>query len=116
MTAIERLDQNDRLSHVVSYGDTVYLSGQVAEKPFAPVAEQTRQILAKIDNRLIEAGTDKSRILSATVWLADITSYDEMNAAWDAWVSKGNAPARSTIGSQLAKPGIFVEIAVVAAC
>ena len=79
------------------------------------VAEQTRQILDKIDTYLTEAGTDKSKILSANIWLTDIKTWSQMNEVWDAWVSPGNAPARATVEAKLAAPGLSVEIMVQAA-
>jgi enamine deaminase RidA (YjgF/YER057c/UK114 family) len=99
-----------------SDGDTVYLAGQVALKsPGKPVSEQTKEILASIDRLLKEAGTDKSKLLSANIWLADIARFDEMNRVWDAWLSPGNAPARATVEAKLASPDFNVEIMVIAA-
>ncbi len=103
------------MSQGVVHGNTVYLAGQVADDPVPSVAGQTRQILAKIDTLLSEAGTDKSRLLSANIWLADIGRFDEMNAEWDAWVSPGSTPARATVQALLARPANLVEIMVVAA-
>jgi enamine deaminase RidA (YjgF/YER057c/UK114 family) len=103
------------MSQAVVHANTVYLAGQVADDPVPSVGEQTRQILAKIDALLKEAGTDKSRLLSANIWLADIGRFDEMNAVWDAWVSPGNTPARATVQALLARPANLVEIMVVAA-
>lgn len=115
MTVIERHRQTDRMSQIVIHGDTVYLAGQTAGDPVPSVTEQTKQILAKIDQYLADAGTDKRRILSANIWLTDVRSFEEMNAVWDAWVPKGNTPARATVGSLLARPQNLVEIAVIAA-
>ncbi|MDQ4061287.1 MAG: RidA family protein [Pseudomonadota bacterium] len=112
---IERIRSGPRMSQAVVYGDTVYLAGQVADDPSADVAGQTQQILAKIDSLLAEAGTDKTRILSANIWLADISTFGEMNQVWDAWVPQGHAPARATVESKLAAPQYRVEIGVVAA-
>ncbi len=112
---IERIKSGPRMSQAVVYGDTVYLAGQVADDPSADVAGQTQQILAKIDSLLAEAGTDKTRILSANIWLADISTFGEMNKVWDAWVPQGHAPARATVESKLAAPQYRVEIGVVAA-
>jgi enamine deaminase RidA (YjgF/YER057c/UK114 family) len=114
--SIERKHVGDRMSQLVIHGDTVYLAGQVAQNaPDAPVAEQTRDILATIDKLLAEAGTDKSNLLSATIWLADIGTFSEMNGVWDAWVSAGNTPARACVEAKLAAPKFTVEIAVIAA-
>jgi enamine deaminase RidA (YjgF/YER057c/UK114 family) len=112
---IERIKVGPRMSQVVIRGDTIYLAGQVADDPSADVAGQTRQILAKIDNLLAEAGADKSKVLSANVWLSDISTFDQMNAVWDKWVTPGQPPARATVESRLARPEFKVEIMVVAA-
>ena len=113
--AIERLHIGSRLSQVVIHNNTVYLAGIVAEHPIPDVAAQTGQILDKIDQYLRETGTDKSRILMATIWLADARYYDEMNAVWDKWVPAGQAPARACVEAKLAAPKYLVEIRVVAA-
>jgi len=112
---IERLHTGPRMSQAVIHGDTVYLAGQVAEDPNRDVAGQTRQILASIDRLLAECGTDKTAILSATVYLTDIDSFGQMNAVWDTWVPKGHTPARATVEARLATPQYKVEIQVVAA-
>jgi enamine deaminase RidA (YjgF/YER057c/UK114 family) len=114
--SIRRIQPGPRMSQAVVHGDTVYLAGQVAGDPKADTAGQTRQVLDQIDALLAEAGTDKSRILFANVWLADITSFGEMNSIWDAWVAPGDPPARATVEARLAGPQYRVEIAVVAAC
>lgn len=111
---ITRHDKGPRLSQAVVHGNTVYLAGQVADDPSAGVKGQTEQILRKIDKLLAAAGTNKSKLLSATVWLANMGTYDEMNAAWDVWVDPANTPARATVESRLARPGYLVEIAAVA--
>ncbi|WP_309085792.1 RidA family protein [Chelativorans sp.] len=112
---IERSHTNQRMSQIVKHGGLVYLAGQVASgAPGASVAEQTRDILERIDALLKEAGTDKSRILTATVWLTDIGTFDEMNGVWDAWVPEGHAPARACVEARLAAPQYTVEIMVTA--
>jgi enamine deaminase RidA (YjgF/YER057c/UK114 family) len=103
------------MSQAVTHGGTAYLAGQVADDPNTDVAGQTRQILTKIEGLLAEAGTDKSKLLSATIWLADIRSFDEMNKIWDGWVSPGNTPARACVEAKLARPQLLVEIGVIAA-
>lgn len=114
--SIKRLHSGPRMSQAVIHGDTVYLAGQVAQNaPDAPVAEQTKDILARIDELLAEAGSDKSKLLSATIWLSDISTFNEMNALWDAWVDPANPPARACVESKLAAPKFNVEIAVIAA-
>ena len=87
MSEIKRFQVSERMSQAVVHGDTVYTAGQVAQSaPGASVADQTRAILSKIDDLLREAGTDKSRLISATIWLSDISTFNEMNEIWDAWV------------------------------
>ena len=112
---IQRHHVGKRLADMVVHGGTIYLAGQVADDPTPSVGEQTRQVLAKIDELLKSAGTDKTRILSANVWLADIGRFAEMNAVWDKWVAAGHAPARATVQAALARPEFLVEIMVVAA-
>jgi len=113
--SIKRMKVGARMSQAVAYGETVYLAGQVADNAAEDVAGQTRQILAKIDGLLAEAGSDKSKLLSATVWLTDIRSFDAMNKIWDAWVSPGNTPARACVEAKLARSDLLVEIGVIAA-
>lgn len=114
--SIERIGAGPRMSEAAIAGGFAHLSGQVAEKTVgASLAEQTREVLAFIDEFLAEAGTDKSRLVRATIWLADISKFAEMNAVWDAWVAPGCAPARATVEARLASPGHDVEIMVIAA-
>ena len=113
--SITRKHSARRMSQIVIHGDTVYLAGQVASDASADIQTQTRQVLEKIDALLAEAGSDKSRILSAQVWLASIGHFAPMNEVWDAWVPEGHAPARACIEARLARPELLVEIGVVAA-
>ena len=113
--SVTRHNAGPRMSQAVVHGDTVYLAGQVAADPSAGVKGQTEQVLKKIDGLLASAGSSKSNLLSATVWLANMGTYDDMNAAWDAWVDPANTPARATVEARLASPKYLVEIAVVAA-
>jgi enamine deaminase RidA (YjgF/YER057c/UK114 family) len=115
MPAIRRLDPTRRLSRAVAHGDTLYLAGLTADDLAQDVRGQTRQILAKIDRYLAEGGSDRSRLLSAQIWLRDIATFDEMNAEWDAWVDPANPPARATVESRLAGDRYLVEIMVTAA-
>ena len=116
MTRIERLEAGPRMSQAVIHNGVVYLAGQVAaEAQGAPVKDQTVNILQRIDKLLAAAGTDKTKLLSATVWLADMRTFEEMNAAWDKWVAAGATPARATVEAKLASPVYTVEIAVIAA-
>lgn len=112
---IERINPGRRLSKAVIHGDTVYIAGLVAEDTAADVAGQTRQILTKLEALLLQVNSDKSKLLTATVWLADIESYDEMNTVWDAWVVSGAPPARACVEARLAGPDYKVEIAGIAA-
>ena len=113
---IRRIEPGPRMSQAVVHNGTVILAGQVADEPVADVTQQTAQVLARIDRLLAEAGSDKSRLLAATVWLADIGTFAQMNAAWDAWVDKANPPARATVEARLAAPQYLVEIQVSAVC
>jgi enamine deaminase RidA (YjgF/YER057c/UK114 family) len=112
---IERIDPGPRMSRAVIHGDMIYTAGHVPDDPGAGVAEQTLQVLARLEATLARAGSDKSRILSATIYLADISAFEEMNAVWDAWVDRANPPARATVEARLAHPEFKVEIMVVAA-
>ncbi|RIY01452.1 RidA family protein [Aureimonas flava] len=112
--SIRRIEPGRRMSAAVVHGNTVYLAGQVGN-PGEDVTQQTQTVLAEIDRLLADAGTDKSKILSATIWLADMADFAAMNAVWDAWVDPANPPARATGESALATPDYRVEIIVVAA-
>ena len=114
--SIERVDVGARMSQMVIHGNTVYLAGQVARNAGGqPVEAQTRDIVQIIDGLLAQAGSDKSKLLSATIWLADIETFDQMNRVWDAWVAPGNTPCRACVESKLAAPQYTVEIMVTAA-
>lgn len=114
--SIKRLHTGPRMSQAVVHGNTVYLAGQVADDPKGKsVKEQTESIVAKIDGLLAEVGSDKSKLLSATIWLADIKTFNEMNPVWDGWVSTGNTPARACVEAKLATPDYTVEIGIIAA-
>jgi len=112
--AIQRIDPGVRFSQAVVHGNLVYLAGHTATNPADGVYEQTREILAEIDAHLAAAGSDKSKLLSASIWLPDIATFGEMNRAWDEWVDKNNPPMRACIGVSLEPPHI-VEIVVTAA-
>jgi enamine deaminase RidA (YjgF/YER057c/UK114 family) len=110
-----RINPGPRMSRAVVHGDTVYLAGHVAKEPAGSVGGQTEVVLRAIEATLAAAGSDKSKLLSASIWLADIGKFEEMNAVWDAWVDPANPPARATVEARLASPDFLVEIAVVAA-
>jgi enamine deaminase RidA (YjgF/YER057c/UK114 family) len=112
---IKRINPGPRFCGAVVHEGTVYVAGQTAADRSAGARGQTEQVLQKIDGLLQAAGTDKSRLLSATVYLSDMRYFDEMNAAWDAWVDKENLPTRATVEARLAAPQIVVEVVVTAA-
>jgi enamine deaminase RidA (YjgF/YER057c/UK114 family) len=111
---ITRIQPGAWNSRAVAYDDLVFLSGIVAKDKTVGMKEQTQQVLDQIDGFLAEAGTDKTRILSATVYLSDLTLKDEMNEPWMAWLDQADLPARAAVGVQLT-PGTLVEIMVCAA-
>jgi enamine deaminase RidA (YjgF/YER057c/UK114 family) len=114
--AFKRIGAGNRMSDAVIHGDKIYLSGYIAETTVGKsVKEQTQDILGQIDETLKQAGTDKTRIIKANIWLTDIATWAEMNEAWDAWVVPSQAPARATVEARLAGPGLDVEIMVEAA-
>ena len=113
--SIQRISPGPRFCGAVVHDSTVYVAGQTASDTSAGVRGQTEQVLKKIDELLAAAGTDKSKLLSATVYLSDIRGFDEMNAAWVAWVDKNNLPTRATVEAKLAAAGLLVEIVVTAA-
>ena len=113
---IQRFETGPRMSQAVVHGDTVYLAGVVANTTAGEsVAKQTQEVLSIIDGHLAKAGSDKSKLLSATIYLPDMKNFAEMNAVWDGWVSAGNTPARATVEAKLAGPQYGVEIMVIAA-
>ncbi|VTU07469.1 Enamine/imine deaminase [Actinobacillus indolicus] len=112
---IQRFQVGKRLSEMAVYNGIAYLAGQVPEDDTLDMYGQTKQVLAEIDKWLAEAGTDKSRILMAQVFVANMIEFDEMNRAWDEWVSEGNAPPRASIEAKLANPNWKIEIVVTAA-
>ena len=117
MSDIRRVQPGSRMSEAVIHAGKIYTSGIVAEASVGkPVRQQTSEILAQIDALLAECGSDKTHILKANIWLSDMSSFAQMNEAWDAWVVPGKAPARATVESRLAAPGYDVEIMIEAAC
>lgn len=111
---ISRLHSGRRMSQAVIHNGIVYLAGQVG-KPGDDVAAQTRTVLDSVDRLLAEAGTDRSHVLQATIWLADMADFEVMNTVWEEWVGGTNAPARATGEVRLATPDYKVEIIIVAA-
>jgi enamine deaminase RidA (YjgF/YER057c/UK114 family) len=118
MSEIERKHTNMRMSKIVRHGALVYLCGQTATgspQANADATAQTREMLSRVDALLAEAGSDRTRILSATIYLRDMKDFDAMNAVWESWVAQGTAPARTTVEARLASPSLLVEVTVVAA-
>jgi enamine deaminase RidA (YjgF/YER057c/UK114 family) len=116
MSDIRRIEAGPRMSEAVIHGGKVYLCGVVAETTVGKsVLEQTRDVLSQIDAMLATAGTNKTRILKANIWLTDINNFDQMNQAWDAWVTPHLTPARATVEAKLAGKGYDVEIMIEAA-
>ena len=114
--SIQRFEVGPRMSQAVVHGNTVYLAGVVAGKAAGKsVTEQTQDILGIIDGHLAKAGTDKSKLLSANLYVVDMATFPEINAVWDAWVSPGNTPCRTTVQANLAAPKYAVEIGIIAA-
>lgn len=111
---ITRYGVGPRMSEAVAYNGIVWVAGQLGE-PNGTVASQMEQALAAVDAALAKAGTDKTRILSAQIWLADISTFAEMNSVWDKWVPAGHTPARATGEAKLATPDYKVEVIVTAA-
>ena len=112
---IERIDAGPRMSEAIVHNGVAYLAGQVSTGGAMDIAGQTREVLAAIDALLARAGTDKSRVLRAQIFLADMADFAGMNAVWDPWVVAGQTPARATVQAALAKPQWKVEIVVTAA-
>lgn len=111
----QRFDVGARMSEMAVYNGTVYLAGQIADDATQDIAGQTQQVLAAVDALLARAGTDKSKILMAQIFLVDLADFDGMNAVWDAWVPAGHTPPRATVQARLAKPGWKIEVVVTAA-
>ena len=113
---VQRFDVGARLSEMAVHNGVAYLAGQVPEDASQDIQGQTAQVLAAVDALLARAGSDKSRILMAQIYLADLADFPGMNQAWDAWVAPGNAPPRATVQAALADPGWKIEVVVTAAC
>ena len=114
MSKIIRDDTNQRMSQIVVHNNTIYLSGQVGNKNSKDVATQTSEVLKKIEKLLLQAGSNKNKILSANIYLSDISYFEEMNKVWDNWLPENSAPARTTVEAKLAFPEFLVEICIIA--
>ncbi|MCI5048934.1 MAG: RidA family protein [Rickettsiales bacterium] len=115
MTDITRYQSGPKLSRAVVHNGIIYLCGQVAKDYEADLKEQTRTMLERVDEHLAEAGTDRNRMLSATIYIKDITQVAQMNEVWGEWLGDGPRPARTCVQAEMAKPNILVEITVTAA-
>jgi enamine deaminase RidA (YjgF/YER057c/UK114 family) len=113
--SIKRLNVGKRLSEIVVHGNTVYLAGEVPDDGTLDITGQTQQVLGKIDKLLAQVGSDKSKLLSAQIFLPDMKDFAAMNAVWEKWVVAGQTPARATVEAKLANPAYKVEIMCVAA-
>lgn len=113
--SIQRQDTKPRMSRVVIHNDTIYLCGQVAKDSTQGITEQTATMLEKVDDLLLQSGSDREHLLSATVYVRDMKDFSAMNAVWDAWVPEGHAPARACVEARMARAELLVEISVVAA-
>src|SRR5262249_13898624 len=113
--SIQRHNVGKRLSEIVVHGNTVYLAGEVPDDTSKDVTGQTEVVLAKIDKLLAQVGSDKTKLLSAQIFLPNMADFAGMNAAWEKWVVPGQTPARATIEAKLANPAFKVEIMCIAA-
>jgi enamine deaminase RidA (YjgF/YER057c/UK114 family) len=113
--SIQRQETKQRMSRIVIHNDTVYLCGQVGKDSNQGITEQTATMLEKVDELLLQAGSDREHMLSATVYVRDMKDFAAMNEVWDAWVPEGHAPARACVEARMARPELLVEISVVAA-
>lgn len=113
---IERQESNHRMSKIVKHNGTIYLCGQTAaDDPSWDITEQTKRCLDKIDTLLAQAGSDRNKILSTTIYVRDMRDFAAMNAVWDAWVADCEKPARACVEARMARPDILVEFTVIAA-
>ena len=115
MTTITRIEPGKRFAAAVRHNDTLYIAGQVADTPTAGIEQQTREVLAKIDDFLKKGGSSKAKLLSMNVYLSNIADFDAMNRAFDAWVDTANLPTRATVEARLASPDLRVEMTAIAA-
>ncbi|MDP4624275.1 MAG: RidA family protein [Akkermansiaceae bacterium] len=113
--SIQRQETQQRMSRIVIHNDTVYLCGQVCKDATKDISEQTATMLAKVDDLLLQSGSDREHMLSATVYVRDMKDFAAMNEVWDAWVPEGHAPARACVEARMARPELLVEISVIAA-
>lgn len=113
--SIERQETKQRMSRIVIHNDTIYLCGQVCADATKDIKEQTQTMLDKVDALLLQAGSDREHMLSATVYIHDMKDFAAMNEVWDAWVPEGHAPARACVEARMARPELLVEVSVIAA-
>jgi enamine deaminase RidA (YjgF/YER057c/UK114 family) len=115
VTNIQRLETKQRMSRIVIHQGTIYLCGQVCADASQGIEDQTKTMLDKVEQLLIDASSDKEHILSATLYIKDMQDFAAMNTVWDNWVPEGHAPARACVQASMARPELLVEISVVAA-
>ena len=113
--SIERLETKPRMSRIVKHIGTIYLCGQVCKDASKGITEQTASMLEKVDELLLQAGSNKEHLLSATIYVKDMSYFNEMNQVWDAWIPEGHAPARACVAAPMAREVLLVEISIVAA-
>lgn len=113
--SIQRYNVGKRLSEIVVHNGTVYLAGEVPDDTGKDITGQTEEVLAKIDKLLAQAGTDKTKLVSAQIFITDMADFAGMNVAWERWIVAGHTPARATIEARLANPAYKVEIMCIAA-
>lgn len=113
--SIERIDSTERMSKIVRHNGTIYLCGQTAGDDTWDITEQTQRCLDKVDDLLKQAGSHRDKILSVTIYIRDITDFDDMNKVWDAWVANRDKPARACVEARMARESILVEFTVIAA-
>ena len=112
---IERIETKKRMSRIVKHNGTIYLCGQVCKDADQGIVEQTKSMLEKVDELLLQSGSDKKHILSATIYIKDMKYFSDMNVVWDNWLPEGYAPARACVEASMAREALLVEISVVAA-
>jgi enamine deaminase RidA (YjgF/YER057c/UK114 family) len=115
MTTIQRKETKQRMSRIVIHQGIIYLCGQVCADATQDIEHQTQTMLDKVEQLLLDAGSDKQHMLSATIYIKDMQVFPAMNMVWDNWVPEGHAPARACVQASMARPELLVEISVIAA-
>jgi enamine deaminase RidA (YjgF/YER057c/UK114 family) len=115
MTVIQRKETKQRMSRIVIHQGIIYLCGQVCADATQNIEHQTQTMLDKVEQLLLDAGSDRQHLLSATIYIKDMQDFQAMNTVWDSWIPEGHAPARACVQASMARPELLVEISVVAA-